>query len=425
MSGLAAPEQRTDVLVVGAGPAGLACAHELAGQGLSTVVVDRAPALGGVPAYTGHLGYGRHLGRVMTGPAYARTLVQRAADAGADLRAETSVTGWVEPATLRRPPAVDVTSPAGPARVVARAVVLATGCREQPRHARGVPGDRPAGVLTTGRLQQAVEWYPAGRAQVGRRAVVVGAEHVSVSAVATLAAAGCKTLALLTDLPRHQTLPLVPAALTVLRDVPVRAGVAVTAIHGRQRVEAVEVTDLTDGRRGRLACDTVVFTGGWTVDNELARLGGLGLTAGSGGPSVDQALRTTRPGVFAAGNALHPAESADASARAGRLCGQTVGDFLAFGGAWRSPNEVSMVTNAPLRWITPDVLSWPASHPVVRHAVLRSDAFARGRLLVTQDGRRLWRGRFQRLVPNRSIRLPLGFTHLVDPGGGPVVVAVG
>ena len=425
MSDPTVPEQRTDVLVVGAGPAGLACAHELAGQGLTTVVVDRAPALGGVPAYTGHLGFGRHLGRVMTGPAYARALVQRAADAGAELRAETSVTGWAETAASGRPPAVDVTSPAGPARVVARAVVLATGCREQSRHGRGVPGDRPAGVLTTGRLQQAVEWYPAGCSQVGRRAVVVGAEHVSVSAVATLAAAGCKTLAMLTDLPRHQTLPVVPAALTVLRGVPVRAGVAVTAIHGRQRVEAVEVTDLGDGRRGRLGCDTVVFTGGWTVDNELARRGGLRLAAGTGGPSVDQTLRTTSPGVFAVGNALHPAESADASARAGRRCGRAVADYLTAGGAWRSPAAVPMVTNAPLGWITPDALTWPASRTVVRDAVLRTDTFARGRLLVTQDGRRLWRGRFSRLVPNRSIRLPLGFTHAVDPGGGPVVVAVG
>ena len=57
--------------------------------------------------------------------------------------------------------------------------------------------------MTTGMLQQLV--YLEELAASGRRAVVVGAEHVSYSAVATLAHAGCDTVAMITELPRHQS----------------------------------------------------------------------------------------------------------------------------------------------------------------------------------------------------------------------------
>ena len=77
---------------------------------------------------------------------------------------------------------------AGAAQVDADAVMLATGARERPRPARLIPGDRPAGVYTTGQLQNLVHLHHG----VGRRAVVIGAELVSWSAVMTLEA-GCPT----------------------------------------------------------------------------------------------------------------------------------------------------------------------------------------------------------------------------------------
>ena len=88
------------------------------------------------------------------------------------------VTGWSAP----RGPRAD--QPGGRSTLDPAAVVLATGCRERPRSARLVPGSRPAGVMTTGMLQQLVY---VSDLPAGRRALVVGAEHVSFSAIATLA----------------------------------------------------------------------------------------------------------------------------------------------------------------------------------------------------------------------------------------------
>src|SRR4029453_1136130 len=95
------------------------------------------------------------------------------------------------------PRALELTTPDGRYTVRARAVLLATGCRERPRAARLVPGTRPLGVLTTGSLQQLV--YLQG-VRAGARAVVIGAEHVSFSAVHTLTSTGTPVAAMVTDL---------------------------------------------------------------------------------------------------------------------------------------------------------------------------------------------------------------------------------
>jgi hypothetical protein len=72
----------------------------------------------------------------------------------------------------------------------------------------------------------------------------------------------------------------------------------VSAIHGRSRVEEVELTDLDTGAVRSVACDTVVFSADWIPDHELAVMAGVELDRATRGPAVDSALRSSRPGVF-------------------------------------------------------------------------------------------------------------------------------
>ncbi len=224
---------------------------------------------------------------------------------------------------------LNLTGPEGREQIEPPAVVLATGCRERPRSARLVPGSRPAGVMTTSTLQQLV--HLRGE-KVGSRAVIVGAEHVSFSAVATLAHAGASVAGLVTELPRHQSLAAFRAGAALRYRTSVWPHTAISAIHGSERVESVEVTDLDSGRTRSVDCDLVIFTADWIPDHELAVMAGCELDPGSLGPLVDQALGTTRRGVFAAGNLLHPAETADICALDGRhVCGAR-GRLLAWPG---------------------------------------------------------------------------------------------
>ena len=409
------------VVVVGAGPAGLSAAVELRRLGAGPVLVaDRESVPGGVPRHSWHTGYGlRDLRRVMTGPAYARSLVSAAMSAGADLRTGTTVTGWTPGPDGSH--AVTMTSPAGRQTVQAAAVLLATGCRERPRTARLVPGDRPAGVMTTGELQQRV--YLGGERLAGR-ALVVGAEHVSFSAALTLEHAGADVVALVTEHERQQSYAAFRFGVAVRWRVPVWTCSAVRRIAGRRRLEGVEVADVRTGAARFVPCELVVFTGDWIPDHELARLAGLAMDPGTRGPAVDTALATSVPGVFAAGNLVHAAETADIAALSGRHAARQVAAFLQ-----REPDagpvvpaRVPVLVEPPLRWISPNVAGSAAAPPLGRF-VLRSGEFRRGaRLEARQDGRLLTRSRPVRLIPERPVQLGAGWLDQVDPAGGPVLV---
>ena len=413
--------EEVDALVVGGGPAGLAAATALARAGVRPVVVDREPELGGIPRHTDHLGYGmREFHRIMRGPAYARACVGRAERAGADLRGATTVTGWADSDGDTTGRAVTTTSPSGIRVIRARAVLLATGTRERPRTARLVPGTRPAGLLTTGALQQLVA---LGHETIGRRAVVVGAEHVSFSAVLTLRHAGCRVAAMVTDERRHQSYAALRLAATRGR-VPVLTRTVITAITGRKRVEAVELTGLDTGCTQRLECDTVVFTGDWFPDHELARRGGLVIDPGTRAPRVDAGYRASAPGVFAAGNLLHGAETAGVCARDGDWVVAAMLDWLRADARWPAADGVPVECLPPLRWVSPNAVAPGAAVPHGRF-LLRSSAFARQpRITVDQAERTLWSERLRRTVPTMPVHLRAGWLDRIDPNGGAVHVSV-
>ena len=117
----------------------------------------------------------------------------------------------------------------------------------------------------------------------------------------TLAHAGADVLALVTDQPRHQSFAAFALAAAARWRTPVWAATAVRRIAGRDRLEGVELADLRTGGTRFVGCDTVVFTGDWIPDHELARLAGAQLDPGTRGPAVDTTLETSIPGLFADG----------------------------------------------------------------------------------------------------------------------------
>jgi thioredoxin reductase len=404
-------------VVVGGGPSGLAAATALRKLGVEPVtLLERERQAGGIPRHSDHTGFGiRDLRAVLSGPRYAERYRELAESNGVEVITETMVTGWDGERGLR------VTGPGGRREVGPPAVVLATGCRERPRSARLVPGSRPAGVMTTSTLQQLV--HSQGR-QVGRRAVIIGAEHVSFSAVATLAHAGASVAGLVTDQPRHQSLAAFRAGAALRYRAPVWSRTEISAIRGADRVESVELTDLDSGERRSVECDLVIFTADWIPDHELAVMAGCELDPGSLGPMADQALRTTRPGVFACGNLLHPAETADVCALDGRHVAASVAAYLRGAGEW--PARVRLVARDPLAWISPNLLIAAGHDPPRGRFLFRSREFVRrAQVRVRQDGRQLWRHRVGRLIPGRSARIASGWTSAVDPAGGPVIVDLG
>jgi thioredoxin reductase len=409
-------DQHVAVAIVGGGPSGLTAAAALAGKvDGEVVVIEREAETGGIPRHSDHPGYGmRDLQRFISGPAYAKRLTAMAKDAGAVLETEAMVTGWASERALR------ITSPRGLRTVNADAVVLATGARERPRPARLIPGDRPDGVFTTGQLQNLVHLH---HAKVGSRALVVGAELVSWSAVLTLRESGCVTVGMVSGYPRSEAYAAFRVPGRFLMDGPVFTRSRVVGIEGKDRVRRAIVENIETGKRTTIECDTVVFTGDWIPDHEIARTGGLAMDAATRGPVVDAGLRTSSPGVFAVGNLLHPVDTADGAALDGRHVAASVTGWLQ--NHDEIPKAVRIRTDRPFKWVAPQLVSPDGGVAARGDLLFWVDEYRRlPKLRAVQDGRTLATKRTPwPAAPGRVYRAPWSLVANADPAGGDVTVS--
>jgi thioredoxin reductase len=293
---------QVDVLIVGAGPAGLAAAIELKKSGVKKVrVVEREQVAGGVPRHSFHPGYGiRDLKRFHSGPKYAKYYVERAIKSGVELSTSTTAIEWVDKQRIK------LTSPIGIEEVAAKAIILATGARERARPARAVAGKRPAGIYTTGSLQQATYLE---NLYIGKSAVIVGCEHVSLSAILTLKHAGVKTVAIISEDVKHKTVIMLPKIMSIIFRFKLHLATKIIEIKGDQRVSGVLVEK--SGKRWEIPADTIIFTGDWIPDHELARRGGFPINLQDKSPITDGDGLIPGSNIYVIGNLKLPIKGAD------------------------------------------------------------------------------------------------------------------
>jgi NADPH-dependent 2,4-dienoyl-CoA reductase/sulfur reductase-like enzyme len=303
------------VVIVGAGPAGLAAAGSASEAGLDVLVLDAAPQAGG------------QIWRARRGaPAepVARALA-RLARARVRLLAGTRVTMALPDRTLL------IDGPQGAQTLRWERLILATGARER---LLPFPGWTLPGVFGAGGLQALVK---GGWPIRGRRVLVAGTGPLLLAAVATLRREGAQVLGLaeeasLAALARFAgTLVMHPGkARQALRLGASLAGVSfmpgwrVAAAEGDGRVERV-LLEGEGGRRRVLACDALAAGWGLIPQTELAQSLGCAMAERFGNPAiaVDAAQRTTVDGVFAVGECTGVAGAAAAQLQ-GDIAGRAV-----------------------------------------------------------------------------------------------------
>jgi NADPH-dependent 2,4-dienoyl-CoA reductase/sulfur reductase-like enzyme len=314
-----------EVLVVGAGPAGMAAAVRARSRGADVVLLDADDALGG--QYWRHLPDARPARReevLHHGWRRFVDLRQRLAD-DPGCRIVTGAQVWALEQADGAAPTVHVLvgeadgERRAPETFMPDALVLATGAHDR---TLPFPGWDLPGVFTAGAAQAMAK---GERVAVGRRVLVAGAGPFLLPVAASLAQAGARVAGVVEAngparlargwLPRPWQLLGAAAKIAELggyahthlrHRIPYRTGAAVLGAHGDDRVTAVTVADLdpswapVPGTERRIAVDAVCVSHGFTPRLELAVAAGCRITAHRT-VAVDDAQRTSAPGVYAAG----------------------------------------------------------------------------------------------------------------------------
>ena len=331
-----------DVVVVGGGAAGMAAATAARDAGAARVLlVDREPTLGGIMRQCVHNGFGlKRFSEELSGPEFAAREAARLD--GVEVWPGTSVlsierasgmggAGGADGASALN--ALELVRPEGACRVLARAVVLATGSRERGFGALGIAGDRPSGIYTAGSAQTLINLQGC---LPGKRAVILGSGDIGLIMARRMTLEGMEVEGVY-ELLAHPS-GLRRNIVQCLDDfqIPLHLSHTVVATHGRTRLESVDIAEVDPATRRpipgtevNVECDTLVLSCGLIPENELAREAGVELCDGTGGAVVDELLATSVPGIFACGNALHVHDLADLAAGEGDVAGASAAAWAA------------------------------------------------------------------------------------------------
>ncbi len=348
--------EHIDVAVIGAGPAGLAAAIAARERGAEKVlIIERAEQLGGLLPQCIHNGFGLlYFEQDMTGPEYEKAFIEKARSLGVEALLETMVIDLDAERGITA-----VSSRHGYMKLKPGAVVLAMGCRERSRGAAGIPGTRPAGVLTAGTCQRFVniEGY-----MPGSRYVIVGSGDIGMIMARRLTLEGAKVEAVVEIMPWPGG--LIRNEVQCLHDfgIPLLLEHAVTFVHGEERVEGVTVSKVDAERRPVpgserfFPCDCLLLSVGLIPENELSRKAGVELDPVTGGPVVDQNRQTSVPGIFAGGNVVQVHDLVDWVSWEAEAAGRSAAAY-ADKGRLKVASGVKVVPGKNIKYVVPQLIS--------------------------------------------------------------------
>lgn len=321
-----------DIIVIGAGPAGMAAALAAAEKSpeCSIALIEREEHIGGILKQCIHDGFGLiRFKERLTGPEYAwRYRDMLAEKSNIDIFVSTFVIRIAR--QIGGGFTLTFTNPQnGIFNLTCTALISATGCRERTDRQVFIHGDRPSGIFTAGQAQAFINlkgYLP------GKRFVILGSGDIGLIMARRLTLETASTGGSVEGVYEVKSEPsgLTRNIVQCLEDygIPLHLSTTVSALHGTGRLEGVTVVQVDKqmrpiaGTERYIPCDTLILSVGLIPENDI--LDGLApkIDARTKGPQVNQYMGTTVPGLFSCGNALHVNDLVDYVSESGSIAGE-------------------------------------------------------------------------------------------------------
>ena len=301
-----------DLVIVGAGPAGMAAAISAYESGVRDILLlERDQYLGGILNQCIHTGFGlTYFKENLTGPEYSQRFIQKIQ---AIKKIEVSLKSFA--VKLSQEKELTFIKPGKLERVRARAVIMATGARERTREMIHIPGDRPAGIFSAGLAQKLINIEGL---LPGKEAVIVGSGDIGLIMARRFILEGAKVRAVIEI--QKQSRGLARNVVQCLEDfgIPFYLSHKVSRIYGKKRVEKVDVVKLDEnsneipGSRFQIECDTVLISVGLIPEIEL----------------IDGLDSSSISGLFVCGNAAKIYDLADSVTKDALSAGKQAAEYI-------------------------------------------------------------------------------------------------
>lgn len=342
---------KTDVLVIGGGPAGMACALSASENGSKVIIVERDGVLGGILNQCIHNGFGLHYFKEeLTGPEFAyrfRKLVEK----------DKNITVYLNTLVSKiEDKKVEVIGAVGAETIEAKAIVLAMGCRERTAGNINLYGTRPMGIITAGAAQKMVN---IDGKMVGKDIVILGSGDIGLIMARRLTLEGAKVHAVFEINKNSGGLRRNIMQCLEDFDIPLYYNTTIFEVVGENRVEGVYYGQVDENykpiesTKKFLKCDTVVLSVGLIPEMNLANF--VSISNKTNGAIVNEFYQTDKEWLFSCGNILHVHDLVDNVA----LEAKQAGKYASMYAQKKLPSKakkLDVIAGAGLSYVLPSVI---------------------------------------------------------------------
>ncbi len=367
-----------DIAIIGAGPAGVAAATELSklGHADNMILFDRENRIAMTSRHCDHQGFGiLEFYRPMSGSEYADRLTQEIQKHNISVKLKHSLTK-IDNNILT------FSTPDGEVSYRARRILFALGAREATRPQLLASGGRSPNIITTGALQRFVHIH---HRKPFDKAVIIGSEIVSFSAIMTAKEAGIKIAAIIEQDNRIHSFGTLKHISNYILKVPIYTSSKLISINTEDK-EVKSVTVSKNGKEESIECDGVIFSGNFIPESALLHKYLKDFNLQNKSLNTTQCFQTSDERFFLAGNVIRGALTAFNCYFEGKKAAQNIHRSLQKTG---NPKTVKIEADPTIGWFYPSLIDIDAEKNILTK--IRFHKHTKGLLRVMLNGKEVMR----------------------------------